>query len=108
MAAFESEDQPLSSAALLADDEDLATRALGVDGATSHLGDRALHVAAPILDRGGVATGAAVIHMRRDHLDQLFADHIKYGLIVAAAAFAIGSIHRGTVRAGGSCNRSRR
>ena len=92
MAAFESKGVPMSDASLSGEDEDLATRALGVDGAMSYLGDRALHVAAPILDRGGVATGAAVIHMRRDHLDQLFADHIKYGLIVAAAAFAIGSI----------------
>ena len=92
MAAFESEGVPMADPSLSADDEDLATRSLGVDGATSYLGDRALHVAAPILDRGGVATGAAVIHMRRDHLDQLFADHIKYGLIVAAAAFAVGSI----------------
>ena len=92
MAAFESEGVPMANRSLSADDEDLATRSLGVDGAVSYLGDRALHVAAPILDRGGVATGAAVIHMRRDHLDQLFADHVKYGLIAAAAAFAIGSI----------------
>ena len=92
MAAFESEGVPMADPSLSADDEALATRSLGVDGATSYLGDRALHVAAPILDRGGVATGAAVIHMRRDHLDQLFADHIKYGLIAAAAAFAVGSV----------------
>ena len=92
MAAFQSGEDSVSDAALSSDDAGLATRALGVDGAMSYLGDRALHVAAPILDRGGVASGAAVIHMRRDHLDQLFADHIKYGLIVAAAAFAIGSI----------------
>ena len=92
MAAFESAGDPTSDAALSSEDQDLATRALGVDGAMSHLGDHALHVAAPILDRGGVATGAAVIHMQRDHLDRLFADHIKYGLIVAAAAFAVGSI----------------
>ena len=92
MAAFESKGVPMSDATLSTEDEELATRALGVDGAMSYLGDSALHVAAPILDRGGVATGAAVIHMQRDHLDQLFADHIKYGLIVAAAAFAIGSV----------------
>ena len=92
MAAFESKGVPMSDATLSTADEELATRSLGVDGAVSYLGDSALHVAAPILDRGGVATGAAVIHMRRDHLDQLFADHIKYGLIVAAAAFAIGSV----------------
>ena len=92
MAAFESEGVPMADPSLSADDEALATRSLGVDGAMSYLGDSALHVAAPILDRGGVATGAAVIHMRRDHLDQLFADHIKYGLIAAAAAFAVGSV----------------
>ncbi|MDE0391352.1 MAG: SpoIIE family protein phosphatase [Rhodospirillales bacterium] len=92
MAAFEGRDDPVADASLSAEDQDLATRSLGVDGAMSYLGDHALHVAAPILDRGGVATGAAVIHMQRDHLDRLFADHIKYGLIVAAAAFAIGSI----------------
>ena len=92
MAAFEGGDAPEAEAALSAEDQDLATRALGIDGAVSHLGENALHVAAPILDRGGVATGAAVIHMQRDHLDKLFADHIKYGLIVAAAAFAIGSL----------------
>ena len=91
-AAFESDGGPMSQTSLSKQDEDLATGALGVDGAMSYLGDHALHVAAPILDRGGVATGAAVIHMRRDHLDQLFADHIKYGLIAAAAAFAVGSI----------------
>ena len=92
MAAFGGRDVSEAEAALSAEDQDLATRALGIDGAVSYLGEHALHVAAPILDRGGVATGAAVIHMQRDHLDQLFADHIKYGLIVAAAAFAIGSL----------------
>ena len=92
MATFEGGDNPEAEAALSVDDQDLATRVLGVDGAESYLGDNALHVAAPILDRGGVATGAAVIHMQRDHLDKLFEDHIKFGLIVAAAAFAIGSI----------------
>ena len=92
MAAYEGHDDPMAGASLLAEDEELATRALGIDGSMSYLGDNALHVAAPILDRGGVATGAAVLHMDRDHLDRLFADHVKYGLIVAAAAFAIGSI----------------
>ena len=92
MAAFEGQDDPMAGASLSTEDEDLATRALGIDGSMSYLGDHALHVAAPILDRGGVATGAAVLHMERDHLDRLFADHVKYGLIVAAAAFAIGSI----------------
>ena len=92
MATFGGRDASEAGAALSAEDQDLATRALGIDGAASYLGEHALHVAAPILDRGGVATGAAVIHMQRDHLDQLFADHIKYGLIVAAAAFAIGSL----------------
>ena len=92
MAAYEGHDDPMAGASLLPEDEDLATRALGIDGSMSYLGDNALHVAAPILDRGGVATGAAVLHMDRDHLDRLFADHVKYGLIVAAAAFAIGSI----------------
>ena len=92
MAAFEGPGEPMADASLSAEDEELATRALGIEGSMSYLGDRALHVAAPILDRGGVATGAAVLHMERDHLDRLFADHVKYGLIVAAAAFAIGSI----------------
>ena len=92
MATFGGKDSPEAGAALSADDADLATRVLGVDGAESYLGENALHVAAPILDRGGVATGAAVIHMQRDHLDRLFEDHIKFGLIVAAATFAIGSI----------------
>ncbi|MDD9991726.1 MAG: SpoIIE family protein phosphatase [Rhodospirillales bacterium] len=92
MATFEGADVSEAEAALSAQDQDLATRALGIDGAVSYLGENALHVAAPILDRGGVATGAAVIHMQRDHLDKLFADHIKYGLIVAAAAFAVGSL----------------
>ena len=92
MAAFEGHGEPMASASLSAEDEVLATRALGIEGSMSYLGDHALHVAAPILDRGGVATGAAVLHMERDHLDRLFADHVKYGLIVAAAAFAIGSI----------------
>ena len=92
MAAVAGPDDPITDASLSAEDEDLATRALGIDGSMSYLGERALHVAAPILDRGGVATGAAVLHMGRDHLDRLFADHVKYGLIVAAAAFAIGSI----------------
>ncbi len=92
MAAFAGPDERMADASLSAEDEDLATRALGIDGSMSYLGDHALHVAAPILDRGGVATGAAVLHMGRDHLDRLFADHVKYGLIVAAAAFAIGSI----------------
>ena len=91
-AVFEGDHGPLSEAALTPEDRDLATRVLNAGGAESHLDDHALHVSAPILDRGGVATGAAVIHMQRDHLDQLFADHIKYGLIVAAVAFAIGSI----------------
>ena len=92
MAAFEGQDAPMAGASLSAEHEDLATRALGIEGSMSYLGDHALHVAAPILDRGGVATGAAVLDMQRDHLDRLFADHVKYGLIVAAAAFAIGSI----------------
>ncbi len=92
VAAFDAKDIPMADAALMLDDADLATRVLAAGGALSYLGERALHVAAPILDRGGVASGAAVIHMERDHLDQLFSDHIKYGLIVAAAAFAIGSI----------------
>ena len=91
-AAFESGDGRKSDSVLSPDDENLAMRVLDVGGAVSYLDDLALHVAAPILDRGGVASGAAVIHMQRDHLDQLFADHIKYGLIVAAAAFAIGSV----------------
>ena len=92
MATSESGHGHMPDSALMADDEALATQAFGVSGAVSYLDDLALHVAAPILDRGGVASGAAVIHMQRDHLDQLFSDHIKYGLIVAAAAFAIGSV----------------
>jgi len=73
-------------------DSGLATQALTAVAARSYLGADALHVAAPILDRGGVATGAAVIRMPRDQLDRLFADHLRLGLIVAAAAFAIGSL----------------
>ena len=89
---FENARGPLAETALSPDDEELVTDVLNAGGALSYLGDHALHVAAPLLDRGGVATGAAVIHMQRDHLDRLFADHIKYGLIVAAAAFAVGSV----------------
>ena len=92
VAGFESGLGVRADAALSPDDEELASDVLNIGGALSYLGDDALHVAAPILDRGGVATGAAVIHMQRDHLDRLFADHIKYGLIVAAAAFAVGSV----------------
>ena len=71
-------------------DRELAGRALGA-GAQSTLGDNALHVAAPVLDRG-VATGVAVIHMPRDQLDRLLADHLWFGLLIAAAAFLIGSV----------------
>ena len=76
--------------AFTADDKALAGRAVSA-GARSFLGADALHVAAPILDRGGVATGAAVIHMPRDRLDRLFADHIRFGLMAALGAFAVGS-----------------
>ncbi len=77
--------------AFLAVDRSLAGRALNA-GAQSILGDDALHVAAPVLDRGGVATGVAVIHMPRDQLDRLLADYLRFGFMVAAAAFLIGSV----------------
>ncbi len=92
MATSGNDHGPMAGEVLSAADEKLATRVLSAGGAESHLEDEALHVAAPILDRGGVASGAAVIHMQRDHLDKLFGDHVKFGLIVAAAAFAIGSV----------------
>ena len=76
---------------LAEDDRALARRVLET-GATSFLGEQALHVAAPILDRGGVAIGAAVIHTPRDQLDLLLIDHVVFGLIVAAVAFLIGSL----------------
>ena len=72
-------------------DKELAKQALRT-GVESFLGDDALHVAAPILDRGGVATGAAILHMPRDRLDQLFADYVVFGLLVATLAFAVGSL----------------
>ena len=75
--------------AFMAVDRTLADRALDM-GVQSVLGDNALHVAAPILDRG-VATGVAVIHMPRDQLDRLLADYLWFGLLIAAAAFLIGS-----------------
>ncbi|MDE0057762.1 MAG: SpoIIE family protein phosphatase [Defluviicoccus sp.] len=72
-------------------DRSLAGRA--VQGATqSFISDDALHVAAPILDRGGVATGVAVIHMPRDHLDELLGDYIDFGLAITLAAFLIGAV----------------
>ena len=76
---------------LMAVDRPLADRALEA-GAHSFLSEAALHVAAPILDRGGVATGVAVIHMPRRQLDMLLADYLRFGLVVAAAAFLIGSV----------------
>ncbi len=60
--------------------------------AQSFLSDSALHVAAPILDRGGVATGVAVIHMPRDRLDRLLEDYVALGLAAALAAFLIGAV----------------
>ncbi len=77
--------------ALVEADRALAGRVLET-GATSFLGESALHVAAPILDRGGVAIGAAVIHAPRDQLDLLLIDHVVFGLIVAGVAFLIGSL----------------
>ena len=77
--------------ALMAVDRPLAGRALTA-GAESFLSEAALHVAAPILDRGGVATGVAVIHMPRRQLDMLLADYLRFGVVVAAAAFLIGSV----------------
>ena len=72
-------------------DRSLASRAVrGI--AQSFLSDRALHVAAPILDRGGVATGVAVIHMPRDRLDQLLENYIAFGLAASLAAFMIGAV----------------
>ena len=72
-------------------DKSLASRAVR-GAAQSFLSDRALHVAAPILDRGGVATGVAVIHMPRDHLDELLGDYIDFGLAISLAAFLIGAV----------------
>ncbi len=72
-------------------DRSLATRAVR-GSAQSFLSDNALHVAAPILDRGGVATGVALIHMPRDHLDRLLEDYIAFGLAASLAAFLIGAI----------------
>ncbi len=72
-------------------DKSLASRAVR-GAAESFLSDSALHVAAPILDRGGVATGVAVIHMPRDHLDSLLDDYVKIGLAITLAAFLIGAV----------------
>ena len=72
-------------------DKSLASRAVR-RGAESFLSDNALHVAAPILDRGGVATGVAVIHMPRDHLDELLDNYINFGLAITLAAFLIGAV----------------
>ena len=72
-------------------DKSLASRAVR-GAAESFLSDNALHVAAPILDRGGVATGVAVIHMPRDHLDSLLDDYVKIGLAITLAAFLIGTV----------------
>ena len=77
--------------AFVAADRTLAGRVLSA-GAQSFLGQNALHVGAPILDRGGVAAGVAVIHMPRDRLDRLLADYLRFGLVVAAAAFLVGSV----------------
>ena len=74
----------------MAVDRELAGRALNA-GAQSVLGGNALHVAAPVLDRG-VAIGVAVIHMPRDQLDRLLADYLWFGLLIAATAFLIGSV----------------
>ena len=80
-------DQPAFGSA----DKSLASRAVR-GAAQSFLSDNALHVAAPILDRGGVATGVAVIHMPRDHLDELIDDYVKIGLAITLAAFLIGAV----------------
>ena len=80
-------DQPKFGSA----DKSLASRAVR-GAAESFLTDNALHVAAPILDRGGVATGVAVIHMPRDHLDALLDDYVKIGLAITLAAFLIGAV----------------
>lgn len=72
-------------------DKSLASRAVR-GAAESFMSDSALHVAAPILDRGGVATGVAVIHMPRDHLDALLDDYLKFGLAITLAAFLIGAV----------------
>ena len=72
-------------------DRSLASRAVR-GAAQSFLSDNALHVAAPILDRGGVATGVAVLHMPRDRLDRLLEDYVAFGLAAALAAFLIGAV----------------
>ena len=72
-------------------DQALARSVLS-SGIQSFLDDQALHVGAPIVDRGGVATGAAIIHMPRDRLNKLLERYVQYGLIVAGIAFAVGSL----------------
>ncbi len=73
-------------------DASLAQRALMEGGAVSRLDPGMLRVAAPTVDRSGVATGAAVLHMPRDRLDRLLEDYIMVGCIIAAAAFLAGSV----------------
>ena len=72
-------------------DRSLATRAVR-GSAQSFLSENALHVAAPILDRGGVASGVAVIHMPRDHLDRLLEDYVAFGLVASLIAFLMGAV----------------
>jgi len=86
--------------ALLAQDKALAERALNTAAADrasdraafSIIGGDALHVAAPILDRGSVVTGVVVMHLPRDRLDRLLLDLIVFGVIAAGLAFAAGSL----------------
>jgi len=60
--------------------------------AFSIIGADALHVAAPILDRGGVVTGVVVMHLPRDRLDRLLLDLVVFGVIAAGLAFVAGSL----------------
>ncbi|MCB9946548.1 MAG: SpoIIE family protein phosphatase [Rhodospirillaceae bacterium] len=71
---------------------ELAAKAIGSLEATSTLAESALLVAAPILDRDGLAVGASMIRMPRAALDTMVADTMKLGGAAAVTAFALGSL----------------
>ena len=52
----------------------------------------ALHVAAPILGRWGIATGVVVMRLPRKQLDSLLLNVIALGAVSAVLTFAIGSV----------------
>ena len=85
-------------ATLSASKRTLAQRALHTvaadreGGAFSSLAESGLDVAAPILDRGGIATGVVVMLLPRDRLDRLLEEVTYLSAIAAAVAFVIGSI----------------